>query len=81
LTCLNAQTTCPSGVEYGICGIIGRKIVDARVRARRRNRNLRWLLKEGLITSPLFAPAMRLGQAVLAVAAGRPRNNGAARTA
>ena len=33
LTCLNCQTTCPSGVEYGHLVDIGRKIVDARVRA------------------------------------------------
>ena len=33
-------------------------------------RALRWTLKEGL-TSPLFAPAMKLGQAVRAAAAGR----------
>src|SRR6266404_6581554 len=31
LTCLNCQTTCPSGVEYGHLVDIGRKIVDARV--------------------------------------------------
>jgi glycolate oxidase iron-sulfur subunit len=63
LTCLNCQTTCPSGVEYGHLVDIGRKIVDARVERPAAERTVRWLLKEGL-TSPLFAPAMRLGQAV-----------------
>jgi glycolate oxidase iron-sulfur subunit len=63
LTCLNCQTTCPSGVEYGHLVDIGRKIVDARVARPAAERTVRWLLKEGL-TSPLFAPAMRLGQAV-----------------
>ena len=63
LTCLNCQTTCPSGVEYGHLVDIGRKIVDARVPRPAPERTLRWLLKEGL-TSPLFAPALRLGRAV-----------------
>ena len=63
LTCLNCQTTCPSGVEYGHLVDIGRKIVDARVVRPAAEQAVRWLLKEGL-TSPLFAPAMRVGQAV-----------------
>jgi glycolate oxidase iron-sulfur subunit len=63
LTCLNCQTTCPSGVEYGHLVDIGRKIVDARVERPATERTVRWLLKEGL-TSPLFAPAMRVGQAL-----------------
>jgi glycolate oxidase iron-sulfur subunit len=63
LTCLNCQTTCPSGVEYGHLVEIGRKIVDARVERPASERGLRWLLREGL-TSPLFAPAMRLGRAL-----------------
>jgi glycolate oxidase iron-sulfur subunit len=63
LTCLNCQTTCPSGVEYGHLVDIGRKIVDARVERPPAERAVRWLLKEGL-TSPLFAPAMRIGRAL-----------------
>jgi glycolate oxidase iron-sulfur subunit len=63
LTCLNCQTTCPSGVEYGHLVEIGRKIVDARVDRPAPERSVRWLLKEGL-TSPLFGPALRLGQAL-----------------
>lgn len=63
LTCLNCQTTCPSGVEYGHLVDIGRNIVDARVQRPAGERAVRWLLKEGL-TSPLFAPAMRMGQAL-----------------
>ena len=54
LTCLNCQTTCPSGVEYGHLVDIGRKIVDARVERPIKQRTLRWLLREGL-TSTLFA--------------------------
>jgi len=63
LTCLNCQTTCPSGVEYGHLVDIGRKIVDARVQRPMTERAVRWLLREGL-TSRLFAPAMRVGQAM-----------------
>jgi glycolate oxidase iron-sulfur subunit len=63
LTCLNCQTTCPSGVEYGRLVDIGRKVVDARVERPAGERGARWLLGEGL-TSPLFAPALRVGQAL-----------------
>jgi glycolate oxidase iron-sulfur subunit len=63
LTCLNCETTCPSGVEYGHLVDIGRQIVDARVERPATERAVRWLLKEGL-TSPLFAPALRVGQAI-----------------
>jgi glycolate oxidase iron-sulfur subunit len=63
LTCLNCQTTCPSGVEYGHLVEIGRKIVDARVDRPAPERTVRWLLREGM-TSPLFGPALRLGQAL-----------------
>jgi glycolate oxidase iron-sulfur subunit len=61
LTCRNCETTCPSGVEYGHLVDIGRRIVDAKVERPAAERRTRWLLKEGL-TSPLFKPAMRLGQ-------------------
>ncbi|MCX7663232.1 MAG: glycolate oxidase subunit GlcF [Tepidimonas fonticaldi] len=63
LTCRNCESTCPSGVEYGHLLDIGRKVVEARVQRPAGERAVRWLLREGL-TSPLFGPAMRLGQAV-----------------
>ena len=63
LTCRNCESTCPSGVQYGNLVDIVRPIVDARVERPPRERALRWLLKEGL-PSPLFAPAMKLGQLV-----------------
>ena len=63
LTCRNCETTCPSGVQYGHLVDIGRKLVDARVERPRGELGVRWLLKEGL-TSPLFSPALKLGQAV-----------------
>ncbi|MDB5846639.1 MAG: glycolate oxidase iron-sulfur subunit [Rhodoferax sp.] len=63
LTCRNCESTCPSGVDYGHLVDIGRKIVDAKVPRPAGERAMRWALKEGL-TSPLFGPAMKLGQAV-----------------
>jgi glycolate oxidase iron-sulfur subunit len=63
LTCRNCETTCPSGVQYGNLVDIGRRIVDEKVPRPLAERALRWTLKEGL-TSPAFAPAMQLGQAV-----------------
>jgi glycolate oxidase iron-sulfur subunit len=74
LTCLNCQTTCPSGVEYGHLVDIGRKVVEARVERAPADKSLRWLLKEGL-TSPLFAPAMRVGQALRAFLPKSLKNN------
>ena len=63
LTCRNCETTCPSGVQYGHLVDIGRKLVDERVPRPAGERALRWALKEGL-PSPLFAPAMKLGQSL-----------------
>jgi glycolate oxidase iron-sulfur subunit len=63
LTCRNCETTCPSGVDYGHLVDIGRKIVEERVERPFKEKSLRWLLKEGL-TSPLFGPAMKVGQMV-----------------
>jgi glycolate oxidase iron-sulfur subunit len=61
LTCLNCQTTCPSGVAFGRLVEIGRTLVESRVPRPPLDKAARWSLKEGL-TSAWFAPAMRLGQ-------------------
>ena len=63
LTCRNCESTCPSGVDYGHLVDIGRKLVDAKVPRPPTEKAVRWALKEGL-PSPLFAPAMALGQLV-----------------
>ena len=63
LTCRNCESTCPSGVDYGHLVDIGRKLVDAKVPRPSTEKAMRWALKEGL-PSPLFAPAMALGQLV-----------------
>ena len=63
LTCRNCESTCPSGVQYGHLVDIGRKLVDEKVPRPATEQAVRWALKEGL-NSSLFAPAMKLGQAV-----------------
>ncbi len=63
LTCRNCESTCPSGVQYGHLVDIGRKLVEDKVPRPAGEKALRWVLKEGL-TSPLFGPAMKLGQRV-----------------
>jgi glycolate oxidase iron-sulfur subunit len=50
-------------VQYGHLVDIGRALVDAQVPRPAGERTVRWMLKEGL-PSPLFGPAMKLGQAV-----------------
>jgi glycolate oxidase iron-sulfur subunit len=70
LTCRNCETTCPSGVQYGNLVDIGRRIVDEKVPRPGGERALRWALKEGL-PSPLFGPAMALGQSVRALLPGK----------
>jgi glycolate oxidase iron-sulfur subunit len=62
LTCRNCESTCPSGVKYGELVDIGRHIVEERVERPAREKLMRSALKEGL-TSPLFGPALKLGQA------------------
>jgi glycolate oxidase iron-sulfur subunit len=63
LTCRNCETTCPSGVQYGHLVDIGRKVVEAKVERPLMERLTRTALRQGL-TSPLFGPAMKLGQLV-----------------
>jgi len=61
LTCRNCESTCPSGVQYGQLVDIGRQVVEQRVERPAGEKLVRWALKAGL-TSPLFAPAMKLGR-------------------
>jgi len=63
LGCRHCETTCPSGVRYSELLDAGQQVVDRAVPRARADRALRWLLRAGL-TSPLFKPALRLGQAV-----------------
>jgi glycolate oxidase iron-sulfur subunit len=59
LTCLNCETTCPSGVQYGKLVGIGRVLVEQRVGRPWREKFMRWLLKEAL-TSSFFAPMVKI---------------------
>src|SRR5665213_2748002 len=61
LTCLNCETTCPSGVEFGRLVDLGRTLVEARVERPALQKTVRWALKEGL-TSAWFGPAIKLGR-------------------
>jgi glycolate oxidase iron-sulfur subunit len=63
LTCRACETTCPSGVQYGRLLDIGRAIVEEKVQRPAGEQLVRSALKHGL-TSRMFAPAMRAGQAV-----------------
>lgn len=63
LTCRACETTCPSGVQYSRLLDIGRGIVEAKIERPLGERVARSALKHGL-TSKLFGPAMRAGQAV-----------------
>ena len=63
LTCRNCETTCPSGVDYGHLIDIGKQLVEEQVPRPASEKAIRWMLKEGL-NSSLFAPAMKMGQAV-----------------
>ena len=78
LTCRNCESTCPSGVDYGHLVDIGRKLVDAKVPRPATERAVRWALKEGL-PSPLFGPAMKLGQLVRPLLPGSLKNKVPAR--
>jgi glycolate oxidase iron-sulfur subunit len=64
LTCRNCETTCPSGVQYGRLVDIGRKVVEEKVPRSPRQRMLRYVLKEGLTSKPLFSTGMKAGQQV-----------------
>ncbi len=80
LTCLNCQTTCPSGVEYGHLVDIGRRIVDRRVKRPRASGPCAGCSGKRS-PSALFAPAMRLGRALRPLLPAALRNKVPARPA
>jgi glycolate oxidase iron-sulfur subunit len=64
LTCLNCETTCPSGVRYGRLIDIGRAVVAERAPRPLRQRALRALLRAGITRRWIFAGAVRVGRAL-----------------
>jgi glycolate oxidase iron-sulfur subunit len=61
LTCLNCETTCPSGVQYGRLVDIGREVARQRTPRPWPARLWRALVR-GFCTGPLFAPALGLAR-------------------
>lgn len=64
LTCRACETTCPSGVNYHRLLDIGRAVVAGQVRRPLFERSKRALMAWGLTHRPLFAAALRVGQAL-----------------
>jgi glycolate oxidase iron-sulfur subunit len=64
LTCMNCETTCPSGVRYGRLVDIGRATVAQHVPRSAGQRWQRALLRATVTTRWIFAPAVRLGRLV-----------------
>jgi len=62
LTCMNCETTCPSGVRYGRLVDIGRATVEQRVPRPTGQRWQRAFLRGAITTRWIFAPAVRLGR-------------------
>ncbi len=62
LTCLNCETTCPSGVEYHKLLNIGRAEVERRVGRTPKDRALRYGLRKALVEPKRFAALLKLGQ-------------------
>jgi glycolate oxidase iron-sulfur subunit len=64
LTCLNCETTCPSGVEYRKLLDIGRDFVERQLPRPRAERLLRWGLRRVVPHPRRFRPLLRIGQAL-----------------
>lgn len=61
LTCLNCETTCPSGVEYHKLINIGRAEVERRVPRKASERALRYGLRKALVEPKRFRALLKLG--------------------
>jgi glycolate oxidase iron-sulfur subunit len=62
LTCMNCETTCPSGVRYGRLVEIGRAVVEQRHPRPPLQRLQRALVRNALTSRWLFAAAVRVGR-------------------
>jgi glycolate oxidase iron-sulfur subunit len=63
LTCLNCETTCPSGVQYHHLLDIGRAYVEQQVSRPLPQKILRWLLRKSLPHTRRVAPLVKFVQA------------------
>jgi glycolate oxidase iron-sulfur subunit len=61
LTCLNCETTCPSGVQFGHLIEIGRDVARQQIARPWHARVWRWMIRE-LCAGPLFAPLLWLAR-------------------
>ena len=64
LTCLNCETTCPSGVRYGRLVDIGREVVERRTRRNPWDRLKRSVLSFVLPRAALFSAALEVGRSL-----------------
>src|ERR1700761_6161405 len=64
LTCLNCETTCPSGVRYGRLVDLGRMAVEQRVPREPLDAFRRAALRFALTRRWIFGPAVLLGRAM-----------------
>lgn len=62
LTCLNCETTCPSGVQYRRLLDIGREYVDTKVPRRWSKKLFRWSLRKVLPYRRRLGPLVQLGR-------------------
>jgi glycolate oxidase iron-sulfur subunit len=62
LTCMNCETTCPSGVRYSRLVDIGRAVVEERVPRSAGDARLRRFMRSVLTRRSIFDPAVRLGR-------------------
>ena len=61
LTCLNCETTCPSGVNYSKLADIGKQLLEEKVPRTRRQQLFRWLLQQCLPFKTRFALLLGFG--------------------
>ena len=74
LTCLNCETTCPSGVEYHKLVEIGRERIERLVPRPLHERLMRWGLRKVLPYPSRFVPLLRVGQWMRPLLPGSLRN-------
>ncbi len=61
LTCLNCETTCPSGVNYGKLADIGKQLLEEKVPRARHQQFTRWLIRQCLPFKTRFALLLGFG--------------------